>query len=107
VSGLKKKHMTEVRRALRAHALSLGDFRVAYRRSEETALRLTKALGDIHDELGGTSPMADAFAESASRISEADMYGFRCWTEARSEITRIATVLSVPLPKKLTKGYSA
>lgn len=102
MSELRKKHITELRRALRAHAIEIGDVRIAYKRSELTAHRLMAALSACRDA-AGSGGFATAFDESDTVIRKADMDGFTCWSHAKNEMQRIAVIVGASLPKKLTR----
>jgi hypothetical protein len=96
---VRKKTVTEVRRAMRAHALSLAELRRVRDGVGETETRLHTALIDFATEIG--PPFAEPLRLAASRLREADA---KVWTgtrESREEVISLASILSVRLPKKL------
>lgn len=97
-----KKQMVELRRALRAHALTTAGLRIAYKPFEHTRMRLSAALLAVADDTSGS--FGAALRGVANQIAEADLKAWQGWDTSRDEIRELAMVLSVSLPKKLEKG---
>lgn len=99
---MKKKTITELRRALRIHALSVADLLKAQERSGTTECRVNEALSAVAKEIGG-QPYETAFLGSAEAIRRADGEVWSGAQRQRDELKRLAGVLAFTLPKKLTR----
>lgn len=99
---MKKKTITELRRALRIHALSVADLLKSQEKSSTTECRVHEALMAVSKEIGGP-PYEGAFAGSAESIRCADGEVWSGVHHSRDELKRLAGVLALPLPKKLTR----